>query len=301
MLHSRRLPSWAIVAVVLWSCGINWGQAESAIVINELHTNPDVKTELVEFIELYNAGTAEVDLSGWQFTEGVLYTFPAGTKLPAGGYIIVAQSPDGHEGQVERGPDCHSRESHLRAVDGRAEQRGRAGRSARCGGGGGGRGRVPAGVPVADRGRPGVDTQPGTGSSMQLVNPAFDNDLGGSWRSALPTPAAANTGVLTDNIPPQVRQVKHSPKQPKSGEVVTITAKITDPDGVGSVSLLYQLVNPGAYIARFDPQYCAGLDHAPRCTTMGWTATPGPGTTYTRCRCRPGCRRTAAWSATGSL
>ena len=135
---------------------------------------------------------------------------------------------------------------------------------------------------------------------MQLVNPAFDNDLGGSWRSALPTPAAANTGVLADNIPPQVRQVKHSPQQPKSGEVVTITAKITDADGVGTVSLLYQLVNPGAYIARFDPQYAQGWTMRPRCTTMGWTATRGRGTTSTPCRCRPGCRRTAAWSATGS-
>ena len=92
---ARRFPLLTMIATIFWSCGVNWGQAESAIVINELHTHPDVKTEQAEFIELYNAGTAEVDLSGWQFTDGVLYTFPAGTKLGADGYLIVAQNPDG--------------------------------------------------------------------------------------------------------------------------------------------------------------------------------------------------------------
>ena len=93
MLRSRRLPGGWWGRSFCGAGGIGWGQAESAIVINELHTNPDVKTELVEFIELYNAGTTDVDLSGWQFTEGVLYTFPAGTKLQVGGYLIVAESP----------------------------------------------------------------------------------------------------------------------------------------------------------------------------------------------------------------
>ncbi len=64
------------------------------VVINELHTNPDIKTELVEFIELYNYGSVAVDLSGWSFTEGVFYTFPAGAMLPAGGYVVVAQNPE---------------------------------------------------------------------------------------------------------------------------------------------------------------------------------------------------------------
>ncbi|MBW7991779.1 MAG: hypothetical protein FVQ84_17425 [Planctomycetes bacterium] len=92
------------------------------------------------------------------------------------------------------------------------------------------------------------EDQPGTGSSIQLVKPVFDNDLGGSWRSAYPTPAEQNTFVYAENIPPHIRQVKHSPKQPKSDEVVTITAKVTDSDGVAEVSLVYQIVEPGNYI-----------------------------------------------------
>jgi hypothetical protein len=42
--------------------------ASAAIVINEIHYNPDVKTEHVEFIELFNTESSTVDLSGWYFS-----------------------------------------------------------------------------------------------------------------------------------------------------------------------------------------------------------------------------------------
>ena len=48
-----------------------WMLSNGPIVINELHVDPDVKTEPVEFIELYNAGASTVNLSGWNFSNGV--------------------------------------------------------------------------------------------------------------------------------------------------------------------------------------------------------------------------------------
>ena len=69
-----------------------------------------------------------------------------------------------------------------------------------------------------------------------------------------PTPGALNS-VFTTNLPPQIRQVDHSPKQPGSGQAVTITAKVTDPEGVSGVTLHYQLVDPGSYIELADPAY----------------------------------------------
>ena len=39
-------------------------QASAAVVINEIHYNPDVKTEPAEFVELYNAGTNPVSPAG---------------------------------------------------------------------------------------------------------------------------------------------------------------------------------------------------------------------------------------------
>ncbi len=67
--------------------------AGDVIVINEIHTDPDIKTEPVEFIELHNAGDTEVDLSGWLLTEAVDFHFPGDTVLDAGGYLVVSENP----------------------------------------------------------------------------------------------------------------------------------------------------------------------------------------------------------------
>ncbi|MCX5638004.1 MAG: lamin tail domain-containing protein, partial [Planctomycetota bacterium] len=232
----------------------NWLWA--TVVINEIHYNPDVKTELVEFVELHNPTAVDVNISGWYFSDGISYKFPPGTILKAGGYIIVAQDPcdintkwnSGRwplvplalvfgpcQGQLsnegERIKLCNAVGGEVDEVD------------------------YQLGFPWPTVGDPQLVTSPGSGHSIQLVNPFFDNDLAGSWRSALPTPAARNSGVYRDNIPPHIRQVKHSPKQPKSGQVVTITAKVTDPHGIAGVLLNYQLVDPGNYISLNDSRY----------------------------------------------
>ena len=72
----------------------SWHEMDSAVVINEIHYDPDLKTELVEFVELYNAGTSDVNLAGWYFSDGISYQFPAGSMLPVSGYIIVAYDPN---------------------------------------------------------------------------------------------------------------------------------------------------------------------------------------------------------------
>jgi hypothetical protein len=63
------------------------------VVINELHYEPVEFDEPGEFIELYNAGAAVADLSGWRFTDGILYTFDAGTRLEPGAFLVVAEDP----------------------------------------------------------------------------------------------------------------------------------------------------------------------------------------------------------------
>lgn len=46
----------------------------------------------LEFIELYNAGGDAVGMEGWSFTNGIEYTFAAGTTLGAGGYLVLASN-----------------------------------------------------------------------------------------------------------------------------------------------------------------------------------------------------------------
>lgn len=63
------------------------------VVINEIHYDEDDKTVRAEFVELHNAGTSAVDLSGYRFTDGIDFVIPDGTVLDAGGYLVVAEDP----------------------------------------------------------------------------------------------------------------------------------------------------------------------------------------------------------------
>lgn len=230
---------------------MNWlRHGESAIIINEIHYNPDLKVELVEFVELYNTGPYSVDVSGWHFCDGVEYTFPPGTIFPADSYWVIAEDPTlayhpvtipekyGTESALVMGPfigSLNNEGEQIKLCDAEGDTIDKVD--------------YQLGFPWPMVGDAVPDVAPGgTGHSIQLIHPTLDNDLAGSWRSAYPTPGDLNAVFLAENSPPQIRQVKHAPEQPKSGQVVTMTAKVTDPDGVASVTLQYQVVEPGNYI-----------------------------------------------------
>jgi hypothetical protein len=61
-------------------------------VINEIMYNPISGDDDDEFIELYNRGSSPVNVGQWRFEDGVDYALPAGTIIPAGGYLVVAKN-----------------------------------------------------------------------------------------------------------------------------------------------------------------------------------------------------------------
>jgi hypothetical protein len=77
---------------------VNVRFARAQVVINEIAYD-DGSTDDLEFIELYNAGTGSVDISGWfiagqdgsgaNFQPQATYTVPASTTLAAGGYYVI--------------------------------------------------------------------------------------------------------------------------------------------------------------------------------------------------------------------
>jgi len=404
----------------------------TAVVINEVHYNPDIKTEPAEFIELHNNGAGSVDLTGWSIDGSVQYSFPQGTVLAPDRYLVVAQSTT----------FCQSKFGVAAA----GQFTGRLGNDGdqivlrNSAGANEDEVEYQLGFPWPTVGDP-------PGYSIELINPALDNSLGGSWRASVagnpaqqsralladhsewkylkgtaeasspttawrepsfddsswssgnapfgydpavvmgtafddmrgnyvsfflrrtfavddpsvitsltlealyddgfklwingtnvlnialdsgevpydamttgparesnsydtfainnparflrhgtnliavqvhnlllanssdcffdarllaqtgpagrgPTPGRQNS-VYASNAPPQIRQVDHSPQQPGSGQPVRITAKVTDPDGIASVRLHYQLVDPGSYIELTDPEY-----------TNNWTTVP---------------------------
>jgi hypothetical protein len=80
-----------ILALVVFS-GIAF--ANPTVVINEIMYAPTTSQNgsLNEWVELYNYGDASVDISGWKVTDNHgKYTFPSGTVIPPGGYIVVCR------------------------------------------------------------------------------------------------------------------------------------------------------------------------------------------------------------------
>jgi len=233
----------------------NSPETASGVVINEIHYDPDVKTELVEFIELHNTTAADIDLTGWYFTNAISYQFPDGSILPAGGYIVVVQDPTHISIKSSSGRFIIPPSLVFGPFNGKLGNSGDRIMLYNADGEEIDRVDYQLGFPWPTVGEAVLNNQPGTGHSIQLINPFLDNDLAGSWRSAAPTLAAFNDSVYMDNTPPHIRQVNHSPKQPKSGQAVIITAKVTDSDGVANVILSYQLIEPGSYINIKDWQY----------------------------------------------
>src|SRR6266487_4435198 len=62
------------------------------VVINEIMFHPVTEDENDEFVELYNRSASSINLAGWSFTDGIDFTFPANTVIPANGYRVVARN-----------------------------------------------------------------------------------------------------------------------------------------------------------------------------------------------------------------
>jgi hypothetical protein len=215
-----------------------------SVVINEIHYNPDQNTSRESFIEIYNASDAPVDLSLWRVRGGVDYFFPAGTTLSPRGFAVIAEDPatmatrftvqalgPWSGGLNNEGEDLTLRDALNQVVD------------------------------IVDYRSefPWPIRANGNGASAQLVHPSLDNELGSSWRSAPPSPRATNS-VFALNAAPNIRQVSHTPDGPASTNRVLITAKVTDPEGVTSVTLAYQVVVPGQFIPATLPLTAAQLN-----------------------------------------
>jgi len=64
----------------------------TGLVISEIMYHPRL-TNLLEFIEIFNAQPYPESLTGWRISGDVDYTFPPGTSIQPGQYLVVARNP----------------------------------------------------------------------------------------------------------------------------------------------------------------------------------------------------------------
>jgi hypothetical protein len=155
--------------------------ARSAVVINEIHHDPDVKTELAEFIELHNTGDEPVDLSGWVIEGAIAFTIPDGSKLDGGAFVVVAHNPAQFKakfGDSPLGPwlgklDNDGERIELRDATGQLVDRVR----------------YRLGFPWPIVGSP-------PGYSIELIHPDLDNNDGHNWKPSVRGDASTKASTL---------------------------------------------------------------------------------------------------------
>jgi len=167
----------------------------SPIVINEIHYNPSSfhqgSDDNYEFVELFNRGDADIDLSHYRFTRGIGFIFPSGTTIRGGEYIIIAKNSSTYRNQEFQ---------VFQSASGKLANEGEAlclfdGENHRI-----------DSVNYDDT-APWPPPPDGDGPSLELIDASKDNVLPGSWRASEQvggTPGRSNgseTGVEEVRLP----------------------------------------------------------------------------------------------------
>ncbi len=101
--HEKSTGTSNFVAMSVNTPGASYEGAANAypqvgpILINEIMYNPASGGQNEEYIELYNITSSTVNLYDsnnvpWKFTDGIKFTFPPGTSIPAHGYLLVVKT-----------------------------------------------------------------------------------------------------------------------------------------------------------------------------------------------------------------
>ena len=76
----------------------NLSAPKSTIVINEMMYHPrensDVEISAGQWVELFNYGSESVDIGEWQFDDGVRFTFPSGSSVGPGQYVVIVSDKE---------------------------------------------------------------------------------------------------------------------------------------------------------------------------------------------------------------
>lgn len=199
------------------------------VVINEINYDPiDIGDEgggLREFVELYNPGPDAVNLTGYEFTNGITFTFPAGTGLAADSYLVVVKTPTHRLWRNTRYPV-------LGPFEGKLSNGGERLTLVR-----------PDGSIVErftfDDDLPWSRGADGYGATLERISWELPADDFHSWRTSTRdegTPGAQNTAVGV--IPrPVITSFAVLPKYPSSSEPVTIQFGIDSPQTVMTAHL----------------------------------------------------------------
>lgn len=85
------VAAWLALALWLWL--LPTARADATLVFNEVMYHPAAHEPALEWVEFYNQLAVDLDVSGWQVTGDIAFAFPAGTRAPGQGYLVLAVDP----------------------------------------------------------------------------------------------------------------------------------------------------------------------------------------------------------------
>ncbi len=168
---------FAVGLLILGALSPAHAMTGGVIVISEIMYNPQEGGQDLEYIEIVNRQPNSVDLSGWFFSRGINFTFPDGTWLDGGRYLVICANEEavkakyGIENTIGNWAACDDSGSGGCALANGGERIELS---------------EPSGVPATsvrynDRGMwpSGAD---GAGPSLELVDIYFDYEDAANWR-----------------------------------------------------------------------------------------------------------------------
>jgi hypothetical protein len=226
-----------VVALILASLALNTSAAEKDVIINEVMYHPPLDLEELQYIELFNRGNTAVDLSDWSFTKGIRYVFPKQTRLNAGEYLVVCRNTNlfaGNYGnQIATWGEFTGKLSH------RGEKIELSNAS----------GTVIDSIKYSDS-SPWPTGPDGHSTSLERISPFAAAADPANWSSSAMPPferPAGSPGRRNDSfsakVPPSISDVSF--KTPPPDTPATVTAQVSDLEGVKSVSLLWYVPSSG--------------------------------------------------------
>ncbi len=239
----REFREWMGCVLILGAVCAGGARAASPgdVVITEIMQNPAAVSDANgEWIELYNSTGAPIDLEGWTIGDGAAesHTIQAGGSgvIPASGFFVMGRFSDVTQNGGVALDYPYASVTLGNGADAVVLRE--------------------SGVTIDSVGYDdGVTFPDPSGASMELVDPAADNTVGGNWEENVTdpygagdygTPGAANHAWGAIGGPPAISLVAHFPLFPSSFDSVAVNAQIVD-DGSITVASLYYRVGGGAF------------------------------------------------------
>lgn len=200
-----------------------------SVVINEMMYNPDISA-LYEFVELYNPADEPQDISHFYFSNGIDYRFPAGTTIPARGFVVLMKDPGQEIGLPDGIASFGPYDGKLSNGGERLTLKNSAGQTVES-------------LNFSDD-PPWSTGADGYGSSLERISPTLPAADYHSWRGSLVfngTPGRPNTVLHTPDRP-LIRACTFDPEHPRSDQSVRVTIFLDSPALIQSVTLQCEIL-----------------------------------------------------------